>query len=48
MSDEEASALNRKLGIKALKQFGSFMLLKWILIFGATYLAKKWFDSLEK
>lgn len=45
MSDEEVAALNKQLVIKVMKRFGLFMLIKWAIIFGINYAAKR---SLKK
>lgn len=44
MSDEEVGELNRELGAKVLKKFLIFHGLKWGLIFGLSYAARKYFD----
>lgn len=45
MSDEEVRALNRKLGIRALKQFALVQALKWTAIIGSIYIAKKLLEA---
>lgn len=45
MTDEEVSELNRKLALRAFGKFAGFMVIKWVIIFGATRAARKWVEQ---
>jgi hypothetical protein len=45
MSVEEIAELNRRLAFKAFRRYALFMTVKWGLIFGVSYAARKYLES---
>lgn len=45
MSDEEVKEMNRKLAGKVAGRFALLMTIKWVVIFGSIYAARKYLES---
>lgn len=47
MSPEEMNEVSKELAIKAFKKFLLLMTIKWALIFGLSYISRKYIQHLE-